>query len=139
MCAFKRIENCDQNYHGLDIWVGLKMVSRGNRHLVTTYASTHLKQLLGLKKRSAPDCSDYATSSTMAMCCYVTSSTMAMCTSRCRVVTPPILLACPITPIIGTLPQISTTPLIRGDGYHGTPLTDLLFSCQPFAFLLPLQ
>ena len=110
MCAFKRIEKLWPKLSrpallGLDIWVARKW-SDVATDILSRHTPPHLKQLHGLKKRSAPDCSDYATSSTMA---------------TCRVVTPPILLACPITLIIGTLPQISTTPLIRGDGYHGMP------------------
>ena len=109
---------------GLDIWVS--KWSDVATDILSRHTPPHLKQLHGLKKRSAPDCSDYATSSTMAMC------------PSHRVMTPPILLACPITLIIGTLPQISTTPPIRGDGYPGIrTLADLLFSCQPF--LLPLK
>ena len=104
---------------GLDIWSDVAT------DLLSRHTPPHLKQLHGLKKRSAPDCSDYAT--------------MAMCPAH-RVMTPPILLACPISLIIGALPQISTTPPIRGDWYPGTlgpDLSDLLFSChQPF--LLPL-
>ena len=77
------------------------MVRRGNRHLVTTYAPTPETTARGLKKRSAPDCPDYATSCTM---CWDSGGD------------PSHITCVPYHSLItGDPPQISTTPLIRGD------------------------
>ena len=89
MCAFNKREKLSPKLSGpallgLDIWVVSKW-SDVATDILSRHTPPHLKQLHGLKKRSAPDCSDYATSSTMAMC------------PSHRVMTPPILPACPIS------------------------------------------